>query len=117
MKFIAGCVKCCTICLEKIVKFLNNHAYVETILKGTNFCTSARAAVILVAKNTLRFAVLHGLGTIVMLFAKLFITAITLLAAYLTLTKGYQIGDGQNGIYDIIAPLFVKIFSNIFSSL
>jgi solute carrier family 44 (choline transporter-like protein), member 3 len=67
------------------VKFFNNHAFTETALKGTNFCSSGASAMSVIVSNSLRFGIMHGLGSIVMIFAKLFITASVSITSYYVL--------------------------------
>jgi hypothetical protein len=47
----------------------------------------------LVTNNMLRFTVLHGLGSIVMSFAKIFIILLTMTGAYFALDKVYEFGS------------------------
>lgn len=87
MNCFLKCVLCCLACLEGIVKMINNHAYVEVAMRSTNFCSSARHGVSLVASNFLRFGVLHGLSEIVMTFVVLLITMGGTYIGYLMLTS------------------------------
>jgi len=38
------CLQCFMWCLEKIMKFINKHAYIITAIYGHSFCKSARKA-------------------------------------------------------------------------
>jgi solute carrier family 44 protein 1 (choline transporter-like protein) len=60
--------------MEKFVKMINAHAYVEIAMRSTNFCTSAKNGLQVVASNFIRFGILHGLSSIVMAFVELLIT-------------------------------------------
>jgi hypothetical protein len=57
--------QCCMWCLEKCLKFLTKNAYIQIAIKGTNFCTSARAAFFLILNNAVRFATIILLGGII----------------------------------------------------
>jgi len=107
------CLKCCLSCCEKFVKFFNKHAYTEVMLNSTNFCTSAKSAMQLVASNIIRFGVLHGLGAIIMLFARVFIIGVCMTISYLSLTSvstGIN-ADHATEMSDIIAPFVVIKYS------
>jgi len=109
-KFLINCLKCCLGCAERFVKFFNKHAYTEVMLNSTNFCSSAKSALSLIARNSIRFTVLHGLGAVVMLFARVFIICLCMGISYFTLTNGYQLGpeEGKVDLKAIIAPLSVR---------
>lgn len=92
-KLILCCIKCVLVICEKLIKFINRHSYTEVILRSTNFCSSARHAITLVKKNFLRFGVLHGLGSVVMTFAKLFIVCTTMAISYFALFNFYEFGQ------------------------
>ena len=104
--FLIKCLKCCLVCAEKFVKFFNKHAYTEVMLNSTNFCSSAKSALKLVASNSIRFTVLHGLGSIVMIFARVFIICASMAISYILLTNGSQFTKA--GLKDIIAPFTVS---------
>lgn len=87
---MARCLTCCVHCLEKFVKMINNHAYVEIAMRSTNFCVSAKNGMMIVASNFLRFGILHGLSSIVMAFVELLITIGGAFIGYLMI-----IGFGQ----------------------
>lgn len=65
---MARCLTCCVNCLERFVKMMNDHAYVEIAMRSTCFCTSAKNGMQIVASNFIRFGILHGLSSIVMTF-------------------------------------------------
>ena len=79
------CINCLLGCLEKFVKFFNKHVYIEMAIKGTNYCTSAVNGSKIVARNLVRFGVLHGLGEIVMNFVVLFIILIGTYCSYIAI--------------------------------
>lgn len=81
--FALKCVGCCLACLDKFLQFFNKHVYIEMALKGTNYCTSASAGSKVVARNLLRFGVLHGLGEIIMNFVVIFIALVGTYCAYI----------------------------------
>ena len=111
-RLILCCIKCILVICEKLIKFINRHSYTETILRSTNFCTSARHAMTLVHKNLTRFAVLHGLGRVVMTFAKLFIILVTLGGAYYALDNVYDLNnesEQESQVNSMVAPLTVSV--------
>ncbi|CAN0422724.1 unnamed protein product, partial [Laminaria digitata] len=62
LQYIACCCACCFWCLEKCIRFINKNAYVQTAIFSTNFCTSARKAFFLIARNIARVAAVSILG-------------------------------------------------------
>ncbi|XP_033927797.1 choline transporter-like protein 2 isoform X2 [Melopsittacus undulatus] len=72
-KFLLSCLKCCFWCLEKFLKFLNRNAYIMIAIYGTNFCTSARNAFLLLMRNIIRVAVLDKVTDFLFFLGKLLI--------------------------------------------
>lgn len=104
---VACCLRCILHCAERFIRFFNKHAFTETAIKGTGFCTSASEAMKVVISNAVRFGMLHGLGTLVMIFAKLFIIVSVVGTSYFILIKFYDVDDGKEGIRSMIGPLTV----------
>merc|ERR1711920_813195 len=78
---------CCLWCFEKSVKFLNKNAYIQVALMATNFCTSAKNAFWLIARNAVRFGVLGSLGFIVHFIGKYLIMSATAVLGFLILQE------------------------------
>ncbi|CAM9698239.1 unnamed protein product [Ectocarpus sp. 4 AP-2014] len=66
VQYIACCCVCCFWCLENCLRFINKNAYVQTAIFSTNFCTSARNAFYLIARNIARVAAVSILGEFVL---------------------------------------------------
>lgn len=112
-KFILCCMRCVLALCEGLIKFINRHSYTEVVLRSTNFCTSARHAITLVKNNIGRFAMLHGLGAVVMTFAKLFIVFLTVVFSYIGLYKVYNFssdGDETTAMNSMGPPLIVRVY-------
>ena len=86
--------------IEKILKFINKNAFIQTALMGTNFCKSCANAVSLIARNAMRIGTLGMIGGIIHFLGLTFITVGTGVAGWGALTAWY---DGQ--IKSPIAPL------------
>ncbi|XP_043940697.1 choline transporter-like protein 2 [Protopterus annectens] len=72
-QFMLKCLKCCFWCLEKFIKFLNRNAYIMVAIYGTNFCTSARNAFMLLMRNIIRVAVLDKVTDFLLFLGKLLV--------------------------------------------
>ncbi len=80
------CITCCLACVECIVKFINTQAYIQIALRGKNFCYAAKDGFMLVWSNPMRYAIVGGIGTIIMFLGKLLIATLTALIFYLVVT-------------------------------
>jgi len=80
------CIQCYMGCFERFIKFLNKNAYIQIALSGKSFCGAAKDAFTLVLKNPLRMGVVTSIGSVFVLFGKVFIASITALGAFFTLT-------------------------------
>jgi solute carrier family 44 (choline transporter-like protein), member 2/4/5 len=106
MKFVYYCIMYCVSCIERFVRFLNKNAYIQTSLLGTNFCTSAKNAFQLVLRNAARFGALAGIGGIVNLFGKFFITAGTTAVGWFLLVTWYD-GDIHSPVMPVICFIII----------
>jgi len=109
IKWALGCLQCYLACFERFIKFLNKNAYIQIALTGKNFCLAAKDGFFLVLRNPLRIGALATIGSIFILFGKVFIASVTSLAAFMYLTKGEQYKDK---LYNPFIPvLLVFIFA------
>jgi solute carrier family 44 protein 1 (choline transporter-like protein) len=104
LNFMIKCMLCCVNCLERVVKMINNHAYVEIAMRSTNFCTSAKNGLQIISSNFLRFGILHGLSEIVMTFVVLLITMCGGIIGYVLII---YFGPSQREFHGTSASLLV----------
>ncbi|XP_030851510.1 choline transporter-like protein 1 isoform X3 [Strongylocentrotus purpuratus] len=74
---VLKCLICCLWCLEKFLKFLNEHAYIVIAIEGDGFCSSAAKAFTVLLSNALRVAAINCVGDFVLFLGKLMVVAIT----------------------------------------
>jgi choline transporter-like protein 2/4/5 len=86
MEYLINCLRCCLACVERIVQFINKNAYIQIALSGKNFCMAAKDGFELVWSNPLRYAIVGGVGSIIMFLGKILIAFGTAMAMYLYLT-------------------------------
>jgi len=99
VKCLACIGECCLSCFERFLKFVNRNAYIQTAMVGTSFCTSAKAAMMLLIRNCLRVGALAAVATIFNNIGKLFIAVVTGLIGALIIQ-----GGDLNSVQD--APIF-----------
>merc|ERR1712004_406198 len=117
LQCVARACTCCLGCLEKCIKFLSRHAYIQVALLGQGFCTSAWNAYGLICRNILRFGILSGLGRVTNIIGKLLITASTAVLGFLILQGMHpQIGSPYLlvFIYGVLGYLSGSLFINVF---
>lgn len=103
------CCQCCLWLFEKVVKFLNKNAYIQTAIFGTAFCRSAREAFTLIMRNAGRVASITYVSTLILFVGKIFISALTTGAAYVYIDR--ELGEE---IYSTAGPCFVIFVSSFF---
>jgi len=86
MEYVLKCIECALACVECIVKFINTQAYIQIALRGKNFCYAAKDGFELVWSNPLRYAIVGGIGTVIMFLGKIIIAAATAFGFYLFIT-------------------------------
>ena len=95
LEMVVACIGCCMWCVEKCMKFLNKNAYIQTAIYGTGFCTSAKNAFWMIARNIMRVMAVNMVGDFILGIGRLFIPTVTTLVAYLAIA--YQTGS-SNGL-------------------
>jgi hypothetical protein len=100
--------QCITWCLEKCIQYLNKNAYIQTAIKGTNFCTSAKVAFWLILRNAASFGILAGLGFVVNVLGYFVITIATGFLGYVILR---EMEPNANPVLPVL--IFVAIGYNV----
>lgn len=65
---------CFVACFERLMRFVNRHAYIECIIRNKTFCGGVFKAVSLLTGNFLRFGVFLGLVELVLFMGSAFVT-------------------------------------------
>lgn len=106
LEYCTNCMRCCLACIERIVQFLNKTAYIQIALRGKNFCAAAKDGFELVWSNAMRYAIVSGVGEIIMFMGKLMIAAATtaLYYCFITYVSSVQV-NYQQPIYSLIVNL------------
>jgi hypothetical protein len=100
------CLNCCLKCVERFVRFLSRNAYVQMMVTGRPFCSSATEALSLLTKNLIKVAVVRSIGWAFLFVGKLFIAAASggIAAAFLLTQPPYS-----TELYSITAPVVVVV--------
>jgi len=121
VKFMLCCTAYLLACLERCIKFITKNAYIQIALTSKNFCRSAWNAFLLIVKNVLRFGAVSSVGAIFMFLGRLFIICLTVILAYLQMTKWEKVRSTTSSPYfpcliaGFIGYLIGAIFMSIFS--
>ncbi|NXS66971.1 CTL3 protein, partial [Pandion haliaetus] len=76
-KCLFKCCFCWVSCQESCLRYFNQHAYTTTAINGTNFCTSAKDAVFILAKNSAKLASISCFGDFILFLGKVFVVCFT----------------------------------------
>lgn len=106
LRWLVGCLQCCAMCFERIIKYISRHAYIETVLRSVGFCQGAMKAFSVVTSNFLRFGTLGFITELAMLFGNIFIAAtVTIIGNYLL----HWYAGYANVVFETFAPLVVSV--------
>jgi hypothetical protein len=100
--YIFCCLRSCLWCLDCCMRFLNQNAYIQTIINGTSLCTSACRAITVMFDQLALFAIMTGIQQAVFAFGKLAISCSTAGICGLIITYAYK-----NEVTSIVLPVFV----------
>lgn len=110
VKFVLCCCKCCFWCLEKCLKFLNKNAYIIIAIKGTNFCSSAKEAFMLLLDNVLRVLAVNSVTSFLLFLGKLLVVGIVGVCSFFWFDK-LSNDDPDTLQYDVVPTIAMVIFA------
>ncbi|CAM6015869.1 unnamed protein product [Sphagnum balticum] len=100
------CAQCCLGCIEWIVKFINQNAYIVIATSGKGFCRGAGKVSALIVSNILKVAAVNILGDLILFLGKVCVSLVCALFTFLMLeTHKYKSGNSQ-----VSSPLFPVLF-------
>ena len=120
-KCIFCCVQCCLCCCNKIMEFINKHAYIQIALKGDSFCTAAFEGFGLIIRNLGRFSMLALIGGMFTLIGTLFITVGSCIIGYFLITRVHYFSDELNSCvlpvvaFGLVGFVMGRVTMSIFS--
>ena len=101
-KLVLDCITLCLVAVEKCIRFLNKHAYIQTVLHGVGFCTAGFRAFALIAANGGRVAAVACVAKLVLFFGKLCVALATTFCFYV-----YVLMDLRDELHGVVAPAAV----------
>lgn len=102
-EYAINCLRCCLACVERIVQFINESAYIQIALRGKNFCMAAYDGFQIVLNNGIRYLVVAGVGKLMMFIGRILIAVGTTLGFYCLITFVPSIKS------NIIEPLYLLL--------
>lgn len=115
------CIQCCLGCCNKIMEYVNKHAYIQIALKGDSFCTAAWEGFGLIIRNLGRFSVLAVVGGVFSIVGILFITVSSCIIGYFLITNVSVFSENLNSCvlpvvcFGIIGFVMGRVTMSIFS--
>lgn len=107
--FIISCIQCLLSCVQRLIKFVNQFAYIYIAMHGENFCTSAKNCFNLVSRNMFTAVIVDLFGEFVLLVGKLLGTALVTL---FTVGICHHVGRPISPVTVTIAAFFAyRIFA------
>lgn len=70
LEYLACILGCIMWCIEKIMRFINKHAYIMTAIYGCPFCKAARAGFFLILRNILRVAAVNMVSSFLLFIGR-----------------------------------------------
>jgi len=114
VNFVINCVSCIFGCIQRIVKFINQYAYIYIAMHGDNFCTSARNCCNLIARNFFSAVIVDLLGEFVLFVGKLLGTAAcTIFTLAVVQSLGRQLSSVTVVMVAVIAYAIFTIFAHV----
>jgi len=117
METILKVLSCCMWCLERALKFLTKHAYIQIAIFGKPFCTSAKNAFNLLLRNCVRFGFLELLGRVMEFCGFAIIVAATVVCGFFILDSMHPEVNpvGPMIVYIMVGYISAELFISVFS--
>lgn len=96
-------MRCCLACIERLVQFLNETAYIQIALRGKNFCGAAMDGFQIVLNNGIRYATVAGVGKLMMFVGRILIAIGSTFAFYILITFATTIKSS------IMEPIYMLV--------
>ncbi|XP_062973734.1 choline transporter-like protein 3 [Elgaria multicarinata webbii] len=85
------CCFCCFWCLERGLRYLNQNAYTATVINGTNFCTSAEDAGLILSKNSVNTMAIHCFSDVIIFLGKVFVVCFTVFGGLMAFNYHHEL--------------------------
>ena len=95
-KCIFCCIQCCLACCNKVMEFVNKHAFIQIALKGDSFCTAAWEGFGLIIRNIGRFSALAAVSGIFTFIGTIFITVGSCIIGYFLISNVNYFSENLN---------------------
>ena len=76
ISYVMYCVNCFLWCLQKIVQFINRHAYIVVAIEGLSYCQAAGKGVSIMGGNLMRVAAVNVIGDSFLFLGKIAVAAL-----------------------------------------
>merc|ERR1712146_62867 len=83
LKCLMKCVQCILYCFEKSVKYISRLAFIQTAIKGTNFCSAAMAAMGFMFRDAALVGMITSITEFMMVMGKFVISLATGLLSFI----------------------------------
>lgn len=90
------------------MKFLNKNAYIQTAIFGYSFCTAAKKAFFLIARNIMRVAAVGVVSEIVLILGKVVIPLVSAFLFYACADAA--LGSELHGLVGVTVVVYVLAF-------
>lgn len=104
--YIANCLSCCFLCIEKFIRYVSTMAYIEIAVYGYSFCSAIQAVGAIISRNTFRAFVLEGISNVILLMARLSIMLFSTL-----LTSYFILSTSKSGLFSVISIIVSNCIS------
>ncbi|XP_066480162.1 choline transporter-like protein 3 isoform X2 [Tiliqua scincoides] len=85
------CCFCCFWCLERCLRYFYQNAYAATVINGTNFCTSAKDAVLILSRNPANTIAVGCVGDFIIFLGKMFVVCFTVFGGLMTFNYHHEL--------------------------
>jgi len=107
LKALLLIINCCLWCVEKVIKFISRNAYITIAMTGKSFCGATVASFLLILNNFAQVGVINAISAVLLLLAKLSITAGCALITFSTIESDERYAAG--GDLEVSSPV-VPVF-------
>ena len=104
-KKVIQCLRCCLVCFEKFMKYINRNAYICAAMYGSNFFQSGKRALTLLIDNAQHALALNCISAFCNFIGKLAVVAITIFIS-VGYFKYYRLGADA-----LLAEYFVPLLA------
>ncbi|XP_070212819.1 choline transporter-like protein 2 [Littorina saxatilis] len=114
-KFILKCLMCCIWLIERLLKYVNQNAYIMIAVYGRGYISSSKNAFNLIMRNVFQTVIVDKVSDFIMILSRLLLTGAAATGSYIWFHQRLQLEmmEDSPDFDHALVPVIVMVFGTI----